>query len=127
MKLFFILFALSLNACSSSPQWEAVYKNRESFGAYQNGACALYVSELQAHLNFPTEIATFDIKYNLPFSQVTRHRILGFAVGNDYWFIDNMICRPRWVGSLQDPIEQRIKQFFAPDTVFISNIVVDRN
>lgn len=125
--LLFSILALFLSACTSSPQWEAVVKNRFVEGASIDGQCAVYVSNLQAKLNFPTEKITFTARCNEPIPKIVRHQLLAYSVGNESWFIDNLICRPRWVGSVNDPLEQRIQQFYSPIWVYPSDIVVDKS
>lgn len=115
MKPLILAACAALTGCASE-QWQAVTTNRACPGAFEAGACLPYAQNLQRRLPFPTAIVAWTVTDG---AYSARHAVLAYEVGEESWFIDNVTCRPRWVGSTRDSLEARALQFYAPQRVTI--------
>lgn len=115
MKPLILAACAALTGCASQ-QWDAVTTNRACPGAFEAGACLTYAQSLQSRLPFPTAIVAWTVTDG---AYSARHAVLAYEVGEESWFIDNVTCRPRWVGSTRDSLEARALQFYAPQNVRI--------
>lgn len=123
MKTILLAMSAFLAGCAS-PQWEAVMRNRTAPGAYEAGACARYAENLGRRLPFPTVIVAWTATSAAPFPSTVRHAALAYEVDGESWFIDNVTCSPRWVGSVSDSLAARASQFCAPAAVRVSDVKI---
>ena len=119
---------LLLSGCAGSPQWESAVRHKEQTpGRHIQGGCAVFARELQKRMakdGVPTKLVTFTVTITDPPASVL-HQIVAYQVGEESWFIGNDNPAPVWVGHIQDPWEQRIRQFYKGTNVTVSNIVIE--